>query len=132
MNSNQYFKRNRYNSDIFINELSKNKVLDDTLFFNIDDEEIEVYLDEQVKNREYIKEVLNNIEYIDNYVQSYCEENFIKGNYNFKIYAVALSWIDIKKDKVTIRYWGEYVNVELETIFIKVDNEWIVKDIYYC
>ena len=128
MINNKLFERNRYTNDSFINELMKVTVLEDTLNLN----DIEIYLNEEVKNREYLKEVFSNIEYIDNYVQDYCEENLKKGKLGFKAYAVELSWIDIERDKVTIRYWGQYVNVELEVIYVKLNNEWMVEDIYYC
>lgn len=128
MINNKLFERNRYTNDSFINELMKVTVLEDTLNLN----DIEIYLNEEVKDREYLKEVFSNIEYIDNYVQDYCEENLKKGKLGFKAYAVELSWIDIERDKVTIRYWGQYVNVELEVIYVKLNNEWMVEDIYYC
>ena len=94
---------------------------------------IEIYLyDKQVISRDLIKEILAEILMFDNYVKDFCELNYKKSSFRAENYIVAFSWVSIEQNKVVMRYWGEYVNIELEAVFVKNNFVWENKDIYYC
>jgi hypothetical protein len=37
----------------------------------------------------------------------------------------------VKRDKVVMGYWGAYVNIELRAFFIKHNDKWEMKEIYW-
>gem|GEM_PF-6353669 len=117
----QYFKRNRYKKEEILDVFEKIETIDKTINLDItSDETLEMHVDEkQAITRELIKEILAEIPIFDNYIQDFCELNYSKSSYSAKNYMVSLAWISIEQEKVIMRYWGEYVNIELEAIFIK-------------
>lgn len=130
----QYFKRNRYKKEEILDVFEKIETIDKTINLDItSDETLEMHVDEkQAITRDLIKEILAEIPIFDNYIQDFCELNYNKSSYSAKNYMVSLAWISIEQEKVIMRYWGEYVNIELEAIFIKKNLKWENKDIYYC
>lgn len=129
----QYFKRKRYKKEEIFAEFEKIETINKTINLDItSDETLELHVsDKQTITRDFIKEILAEIPIFDDYVQDFCELNYKKSSYSAKNYMVALAWISIEQDKVTMRYWGECVNIELEAIFVKNNSEWENKDIYY-
>lgn len=130
----KYFKRDRYIKEDILAKFEKietiNKIMNLDISFN---DAIEIYLDDkQVISRDLIKEILAEILMFDNYVQDFCELNYKKSSFRAENYIVALSWVSIEQNKVVMRYWGEYVNIELEAVFVKNNFVWENKDIYYC
>ncbi|WP_027625627.1 hypothetical protein [Clostridium lundense] len=129
-----YFKRNRFIKEDILAKFEKIETIDEIIYLDIlFNDELEIYLnDKQEITRDLIKEILAEIPTFDNYVQNFCELNYNKSSFDARNYMVALSWISIEQNKAVMRYWGEYVNIELEAIFIKNNLGWENKDIYYC
>lgn len=134
MEEGKYFERNRFIQEDILAKFEKIDNIDKIMYLDIlCDDELEIHLNsEQEITRDLVKEILAKLPTFDNYVQDFCELNYKKSSFDAKNYVVALSWISIEKNKVVMRYWGEYVNIELEAIFIKNNLEWENKEIYFC
>lgn len=68
---------------------------------------------------------------IDNNIQCFCREAFEKGTYDIDNYIVSLQWVSVGENKVTMGYWGDYVNIELRAVCIYESVQWEISDIYY-
>ena len=127
----QYFKRNRYIKDEILTAFEKLEAIDKIFYLDISkDDIVEIHLDEEV-TRDLLVEIISKIQEFDNYVQDFCELNSVRGSFSYANYMVLLSWMKIEQNKVIMGYWGERVNIELRTIFVKNELVWENKEIYY-
>ena len=126
-----YFKRNRYVKEDMLVEFEKIETINKIFYLDISqNDNLEIHVHEEI-NRDFIKEVISEIPTFDNYVQDFCESNskmskFAPGNYR-----VSLAWISIEQNKVVMGYWGEFVNIELRSMFVKNNSVWENDDIYW-
>lgn len=130
----KYFERDRFIQEDILAKFEKIENIDKIMYLDIlFDDKLEIHVnDKEEITRDFIKEILSKLPIFDNYVQDFCERNYKRRSFDVKNYMVALSWISIEQNKVIMRYWGEYVNIELEAIFIKNKLEWENKEIYFC
>ncbi len=130
----KYFERDRFIQEDILAKFEKIENIDEIMYLDIlFDDELEMHVNGKEEiTRDFVKEILAKIPDFDNYVEDFCELNYKRSSFDAKNYIVALSWISIEQNKVIMRYWGEYVNIELEAIFVKNNLEWENKDIYFC
>lgn len=130
----KYFERDRFIQEDILAKFEKIENIDEIMYLDIlFDDELEMHVNGKEEiTRDFIKEILSKLPTFDNYVQDFCEFNYKRSSFDAKNYIVALSWISIEQNKVIMRYWGEYVNIELEAIFVKNNLEWENKEIYFC
>ncbi len=135
-----FFERNRYSSEEYLKEFKNKKTSivssKEDNYIRLNDLEIH-FTDEQLGYAlSLIEDVLSNITEIDNMVQKFCADCYnhsqVNGsNWHIRNFKVFLAWMEVlEENKVHLQYWGEIVNLELETIFIKEEGKW--KSNYFC
>lgn len=126
-------KTNRYLREDILEAFENIESIDKVITLEIPSiDTLEIYLDEKhTIDRDFIKEVLSQIPLFDDTIQEFCKINSERSSFGYRNYVVDLSWISIEPNKVIMRYWGRYVNIELEAIFEKSNITWENADIYY-
>lgn len=83
--------------------------------------------------RDELEEILSRIADFDGVVQGFCEEVCQKqrGVYGAENYLVGLAYITVGPGRVTMRYWGMCVNIELQAVFVKKGSGWEPEALYY-
>ena len=128
------FPRNRYNSDELISLFESEPVEecegDYFKSLKLSNGELDFYFpsENNVVNDKYIetaRRVILNIRLLDNLVQDSCESEYIRTKLHVRNFMLYLASVEIKKNEVALRYYGEKVNTEWDAIFREdADGKW--------
>lgn len=132
-NGEELFKRNRIHGQDYLIEFEKNKTditrLAEETYIVVKD--LEIHFCEDNYSLELIQDLLTNISEIDNIVQEFCESYYMNSSIGAENCMVSPAWVEVlEENKVHIQYWGEIVNIELHTVFVRIDSKWI--NSYWC
>ena len=128
-------KRNRYNSEELLRQLSEQEPTRDgdewCFVFKCyeDDSDLDGFVacipEDRTKHkaaRELLISLLQSIDRLDNSVQDSCEKEASKSPYSIENYMLHIGCIDLTGDRVRFRYYGTKVNTEWSAEFERDQN----------
>lgn len=121
-----FFQFNRYRPEYFLMEWDAADKLKNTITIN------HIEVDGIRTTGELpIQKFFEQINEIDNEVQTFCKDIYEHNKFSIDACLVALQWVNIADDIITLGYWGECVNIELRASCEYANEKWQLTEVHY-